>query len=138
MSIRPVLSRSGARPILEGSWMHLHRTFRFREQEPLDPFPLFDDFRNDLPELCQCGFRWHPHRGIETVTRLLAGTVEHGDGLGNRGTLGAGDVQWMRARSGMFHPQMPRGDAEGQMHGFRPRAKLPSHLRVTAPRCRDV
>jgi redox-sensitive bicupin YhaK (pirin superfamily) len=138
MSIRPVLSQSRAQPTLEGAGVHLHRAFGFREPELMDPFLLFDDFRNDLPELYQRGFPWHPHRGIETITYVLAGTVEHGDSLGNRGTLGAGDVQWMTAGSGILHQEMPRGNAEGQMHGFQLWANLPSHLKMTAPRYQDV
>jgi redox-sensitive bicupin YhaK (pirin superfamily) len=138
MSIRPVLSQSRAQPTLEGAGVHLHRAFGFREPELMDPFLLFDDFRNDLAELYQRGFPWHPHRGIETITYVLAGTVEHGDSLGNRGTLGAGDVQWMTAGSGILHQEMPRGNAEGQMHGFQLWANLPSHLKMTAPRYQDV
>jgi redox-sensitive bicupin YhaK (pirin superfamily) len=103
-----------------------------------DPFLLFDDFRNDNPEEYLAGFPWHPHRGIETITYVLAGTVDHGDSLGNRGTLGAGDVQWMTAGSGIIHQEMPQGDAQGRMHGFQLWANLPSSLKMTTPRYQDV
>lgn len=138
MSIRPVLSQSRAQPTLEGAGVHLHRAFGFREPELMDPFLLFDDFRNDRPEDYLRGFPWHPHRGIETITYVLAGTVEHGDSLGNRGTLGAGDVQWMTAGSGILHQEMPQGNIAGQMHGFQLWANLPSSLKMTAPRYQDV
>ncbi|MCX7646030.1 MAG: pirin family protein [Rhodobacteraceae bacterium] len=138
MSIRPVLSQSRAQPTLEGAGVHLHRAFGFREPELMDPFLLFDDFRNERPEDYLRGFPWHPHRGIETITYVLAGTVEHGDSLGNRGTLGAGDVQWMTAGSGILHQEMPRGDAAGRMHGFQLWANLPSALKMTAPRYQEV
>ena len=103
-----------------------------------DPFLLFDDFRNDRPDDYLAGFPWHPHRGIETITYVLAGTVEHGDSLGNRGKLGAGDVQWMTAGSGILHQEMPQGDPHGRMHGFQLWANLPSSLKMTAPRYQDV
>jgi redox-sensitive bicupin YhaK (pirin superfamily) len=99
---------------------------------------LFDDFRNDNPNEYLAGFPWHPHRGIETITYVLAGTVEHGDSLGNRGSLGAGDVQWMTAGSGILHQEMPQGDLHGRMHGFQLWANLPSSLKMTAPRYQDV
>ncbi|MFZ5750857.1 MAG: pirin family protein [Pseudomonadota bacterium] len=138
MSIRPVLETRRAQPAIEGAGVHLHRAFGFRDPRELDPFLLFDDFRNDRPEDYLSGFPWHPHRGIETITYVLAGTVEHGDSLGNRGTLGAGDVQWMTAGSGILHQEMPQGNARGQMHGFQLWANLPGHLKMTAPRYQDV
>jgi len=138
MSIRPVLEARRAQPAIEGAGVHLHRAFGFRDPRELDPFLLFDDFRNDRPEDYLNGFPWHPHRGIETITYVLAGTVEHGDSLGNRGTLGAGDVQWMTAGSGILHQEMPQGNARGQMHGFQLWANLPGHLKMTAPRYQDV
>ncbi len=138
MSIRPVTSRSQAQPTMEGAGVHLHRAFGFHEPEALDPFLLFDDFRNDRPEHFQRGFPWHPHRGIETITYVLNGSVDHGDSLGNTGTLGAGDVQWMTAGSGILHQEMPKGNASGQMHGFQLWANLPSSLKMTAPRYQDV
>lgn len=138
MSIRPVTSRSQAQPTMEGAGVHLHRAFGFHEPDALDPFLLFDDFRNDRPEHFQPGFPWHPHRGIETITYVLNGSVDHGDSLGNTGTLGAGDVQWMTAGSGILHQEMPKGNAHGQMHGFQLWANLPSALKMTAPRYQDV
>lgn len=138
MSIRPVIRSSRARPTLEGAGVHLHRAFGFGAPEETDPFLLFDDFRNDRPEDYLRGFPWHPHRGIETITYVLAGSVEHGDSLGNRGRLGAGDVQWMTAGSGILHQEMPLGDAQGRMHGFQLWANLPSHLKMTAPRYQEV
>jgi redox-sensitive bicupin YhaK (pirin superfamily) len=116
----------------------LRRAFGFGDTSEYDPFLLFDDFRNDKPEEYLAGFPWHPHRGIETITYVLAGTVEHGDSLGNQGSLGAGDVQWMTAGSGILHQEMPRGDAHGRMHGFQLWANLPSSLKMTAPRYQDV
>ena len=138
MSIRPVKATSQAMPTMEGAGVHLHRAFGFQDPDMLDPFLLLDDFRNDLPEHFMAGFPWHPHRGIETITYVLAGAVEHGDSLGNTGTLGAGDVQWMTAGSGIMHQEMPTGNAKGQMHGFQLWANLPSSLKMTSPRYQDV
>tara|TARA_R110002124_G_scaffold163273_2_gene330561 strand:+ start:103 stop:1005 length:903 start_codon:yes stop_codon:yes gene_type:complete len=138
MSFRPVNSTSAAQPTLEGAGVHLHRAFGFGEPELSDPFLLLDDFRNDAPHLYQRGFPWHPHRGIETITYVLEGTVEHSDSLGNKGKLGPGSVQWMTAGSGILHQEMPLGNARGQMHGFQLWANLPSSLKMTAPRYQDV
>ena len=138
MSIRPVRRIEAARPTMEGAGVHLHRAFGFGDTSELDPFLLFDDFRNERPEDYLKGFPWHPHRGIETITYVLAGTVEHGDSLGNTGTLGAGDVQWMTAGSGILHQEMPKGDANGRMHGFQLWANLPASLKMTAPNYQDV
>ena len=138
MSIRPVKATSQAMPTMEGAGVHLHRAFGFQDPDMLDPFLLLDDFRNDLPEHFMAGFPWHPHRGIETITYVLTGAVEHGDSLGNTGTLGAGDVQWMTAGSGIMHQEMPTGNAKGQMHGFQLWANLPSSLKMTSPRYQDV
>jgi redox-sensitive bicupin YhaK (pirin superfamily) len=123
---------------MEGAGVHLHRAFGFADPSELDPFLLFDDFRNERPEDFRRGFPWHPHRGIETITYVLSGTVHHGDSLGNTGALGAGDVQWMTAGSGIMHQEMPQGNANGQMHGFQLWANLPSSLKMTAPRYQDV
>jgi redox-sensitive bicupin YhaK (pirin superfamily) len=138
MSIRPVKRIQTSRPTLEGAGVHLRRAFGFGETAETDPFLLFDDFRNDRPEDYLKGFPWHPPRGIETITYVLAGTVDHGDSLGNQGSLGAGDVQWMTAGSGILHQEMPKGDGEGRMHGFQLWANLPSALKMTAPRYQDV
>ena len=138
MSIRAVKSTSLAQPTMEGAGVHLHRAFGFADPTMLDPFLLFDDFRGDSPDMYRRGFPWHPHRGIETITYVLAGTVEHGDSLGNVGKLGAGGVQGMAAGSGIMHQEMPKGNAKGQMHGFQLWANLPSSLKMTDPRYQDV
>ena len=138
MSIRPILEQRHATPTMEGAGVHLHRAFGFADPSELDPFLLFDDFRNERPQDYKKGFPWHPHRGIETITYVLSGTVHHGDSLGNTGALGAGYVQWMTAGSGIMHQEMPQGNAQGQMHGFQLWANLPSSLKMTAPRYQDV
>jgi quercetin 2,3-dioxygenase len=138
VSIRAVKRLIEAQPTREGAGVRLHRGFGFGETADFDPFLLFDDFRNDQPADYLKGFPWHPHRGIETITYVLAGTVEHGDSLGNQGLLGAGDIQWMTAGSGIIHQEMPKGDARGRMHGFQLWANLPAALKMTAPRYQDV
>ena len=138
MSIRPAISTSAATPTREGAGVHLHRAFGFNEPEAHDPFLLFDDFRNEPPAAYAGGFPWHPHRGIETITYVLNGSVDHSDSLGNTGTLGAGDVQWMTAGSGIMHQEMPNGNSKGQMHGFQLWANLPGSLKMTTPRYQDV
>ena len=138
MSIRPVKRIVKSTPTMEGAGVKLHRAFGFGDTDEFDPFLLFDDFRNDRPDDYRAGFPWHPHRGIETITYVLAGTVDHGDSLGNQGKLGAGDVQWMTAGSGILHQEMPQGDARGRMHGFQLWANLPSSLKMTAPRYQDI
>ncbi|WP_434613620.1 pirin family protein [Tabrizicola sp. M-4] len=138
MSIRPILEENRAQPTYEGAGVHLHRAFGFGDPSKMDPFLLFDDFRNEDPRDYMRGFPWHPHRGIETITYVLAGAVEHGDSLGNHGLLKGGDVQWMTAGSGILHQEMPRGNAKGQMHGFQLWANLPGSLKMTAPRYQDV
>ena len=127
-----------AKPTLEGAGVHLRRAFGFGNTGDFDPFLLLDDFRNDVPEDYLAGFPWHPHRGMETITYVLAGTVEHGDSMGNKGTIGAGDVQWMTAGSGIIHQEMPKGDVEGRMHGFQLWANLPATLKMTPPRYQEV
>ncbi|MGH7568699.1 MAG: pirin family protein, partial [Gemmatimonadales bacterium] len=122
----------------EGAGVKLRRAFGFGNTEEFDPFLLFDDFRNERPDDYLAGFPWHPHRGIETITYVLTGTVNHGDSLGNRGTLGAGDVQWMTAGRGILHQEMPQGDPRGWMHGFQLWANLPAALKMTAPRYQDI
>jgi redox-sensitive bicupin YhaK (pirin superfamily) len=123
---------------MEGAGVHLRRAFGFGDTGEFDPFLLFDDFRNERPADYLAGFPWHPHRGIETITYVLAGSVAHGDSLGNSGTMGPGDVQWMTAGRGILHQEMPRGDARGRMHGFQLWANLPSSLKMTVPRYQDV
>jgi hypothetical protein len=118
------------KPVIEGAGVHLRRVFGFSEVPSLDPFLLLDDFRSDKPDHYLNGFPWHPHRGIETITYVLAGDVEHGDSLGNNGTIGPGDVQWMTAGSGIIHQEMPKGDAEGRMYGFQLWANLPAREKM--------
>lgn len=138
MSIRPVKRLVKAKPTVEGAGVHLRRAFGFGNTADFDPFLLLDDFRNERPEDYLAGFPWHPHRGIETITYVLAGTVEHGDSMGNQGVIGAGDVQWMTAGSGVLHQEMPKGERDGRMHGFQLWANLPARLKMTAPRYQDV
>ena len=138
MSIRPVKRLIKAKPALEGAGVHLRRAFGFGTTADFDPFLLLDDFRNDRPEEYLAGFPWHPHRGIETITYVLAGTVEHGDSIGNQGAIAAGDVQWMTAGRGIIHQEMPKGDQDGRMHGFQLWANLPAALKMTAPRYQEV
>jgi len=138
MSLRPVRRLIEAKPTLEGAGVRLRRAFGFGNTSEFDPFLLLDDFRNDVPDDYLAGFPWHPHRGIETITYVLAGTVEHADSLGNRGAIGAGDIQWMTAGRGIIHQEMPKGDQVGQMHGFQLWANLPSSLKMTAPRYQEI
>ncbi len=127
-----------SRPVIEGAGVHLKRVFGFGETRLFDPFLLLDDFRSDVPEHYLKGFPWHPHRGIETITYMLRGTVEHGDSLGNRGVIAPGDVQWMTAGSGIIHQEMPKGDDAGSMHGFQLWANLPGAHKMMEPRYREV
>ena len=129
-----------AKPTMEGAGVKLHRAFGFGDTTEFDPFLLFDDFRNDRPgRLPRAGFPWHPHRGIETITYVLAGTVEHGDSLGNRGTLGAGDVQWMTAGSGIIHQEMPQGRCRTAACTASSCGRTcPPSLKMTTPRYQDV
>jgi len=138
VSIRPVKRIIESKPTLEGAGVKLRRAFGFGNTKDFDPFLLLDDFRNENPADYLAGFPWHPHRGIETITYVLAGSVKHGDSLGNTGSMGAGDVQWMTAGSGILHQEMPKGDPNGRMHGFQLWANLPSALKMTAPRYQDV
>src|SRR5262245_60927846 len=138
MSIRPVKHIIESQPTMEGAGVKLRRAFGFGATDEFDPFLLFDDFRNDNPDDFLAGFPWHPHRGIQTITYVLAGSVAHGDSLGNRGSLGAGDVQWMTAGSGIMHQEMPQGDAQGRMHGFQLWENLPASLKMTRPRYQDI
>src|SRR5712691_5153701 len=132
MSVRPIKQVLRTKATVEGAGVRLERAFGFGNTTEFDPFLLFDDFRNDNPDDYLAGFPWHPHRGIETITYVLAGSVEHGD------SLGAGDVQWMTAGSGIMHQEMPKGDGAGRMHGFQLWANLPSSLKMTEPRYQDV
>ncbi len=138
MSLRPIKRVIKAKPTVEGAGVRLRRAFGFGATSDFDPFLLLDDFRNDVPEDYLAGFPWHPHRGIETITYVLAGNVEHGDSLGNRGSLGPGDIQWMTAGRGIIHQEMPKGNQSGRMHGFQLWANLPASLKMTAPRYQEV
>ena len=138
MSIRPIKRLVKAKPTLEGAGVHLRRAFGFGNTSDFDPFLLLDDFRNDIPDDYLAGFPWHPHRGIETITYVLAGTVEHADSLGNHGAIAPGDLQWMTAGRGIIHQEMPKGDPLGRMHGFQLWANLPSSLKMTAPRYQEI
>jgi quercetin 2,3-dioxygenase len=138
MSLRPVKKIIQTKPTIEGAGVRLERAFGFGQTKDFDPFLLLDDFRNDNPEDYLAGFPWHPHRGIETITYVLAGSVEHGDSLGNKGKMTAGDVQWMTAGSGILHQEMPKGDSNGRMHGFQLWANLPRSLKMTDPRYQDI
>ena len=138
MSLRPVKQIIQTTPTIEGAGVKLQRAFGFGKTKDFDPFLLLDDFRNENPEDYLAGFPWHPHRGIETITYVLAGSVEHGDSLGNKGKMTAGDVQWMTAGSGILHQEMPKGDSRGRMHGFQLWANLPAALKMTDPRYQDI
>jgi len=138
LSLRPVKEIYSTKPTVEGAGVKLQRAFGFGKTAEFDPFLLLDDFRSDNPADYQAGFPWHPHRGIETITYVLAGEVAHGDSLGNKGRMTAGDVQWMTAGSGILHQEMPAGDAKGRMHGFQLWANLPAALKMTDPRYQDI
>jgi redox-sensitive bicupin YhaK (pirin superfamily) len=127
-----------SKPTIEGAGVHLKRAFGFSETPQFDPFLLFDDFRSDDPRHYLKGFPWHPHRGIETITYVLCGDVEHGDSMGNKGIIASGDVQWMTAGSGIIHQEMPKGDEKGMMWGFQLWANLPASQKMMNPRYRDV
>ncbi|MBU0480847.1 MAG: pirin family protein [Proteobacteria bacterium] len=127
-----------SKPVLEGAGVHLNRAFGFSEVPHFDPFLLLDDFRSATPDHYLQGFPWHPHRGIETITYVLTGDVEHGDSMGNKGDITSGDVQWMTAGNGIIHQEMPKGDSEGRMEGFQLWANLPAARKMMPPRYRDV
>jgi quercetin 2,3-dioxygenase len=137
-SIRRVRRVSKSKPTIEGAGVRLKRAFGFHEVPQLDPFLLLDDFHSDNPDDYIQGFPWHPHRGIETITYMLRGEVEHGDSMGNSGLIGAGDVQWMTAGSGIIHQEMPRGSGGGRMAGFQLWANLPASHKMMEPRYRDI
>jgi hypothetical protein len=134
-TIRKILK---SRPTLEGAGVHLKRAFGWHHVPELDPFLLLDDFHSSRPEDYLAGFPWHPHRGIETITYVLEGTVEHGDSMGNRGAIGPGDIQWMTAGSGIVHQEMPKGSAAGRLWGFQLWANLPASHKMMEPRYRGI
>jgi redox-sensitive bicupin YhaK (pirin superfamily) len=138
MGTRRIKKLMAAVPTLEGAGVHLKRVFGFYEAPELDPFLLLDDFHSDDPDRYMAGFPWHPHRGIETITYLLQGDVEHGDSMGNKGVIGEGDVQWMTAGNGIIHQEMPKGSGDGTLWGFQLWANLPASHKMMDPRYRDV
>ena len=127
-----------SRPTREGAGVHLNRVFGNTQVPLFDPFLLLDDFRSNNPDHYRAGFPWHPHRGIETITYVLSGEVEHGDSMGNKGVISSGDTQWMTAGSGIIHQEMPRGDEQGRMEGFQLWANLPRSHKMMAPRYQDI
>jgi hypothetical protein len=136
--LRPALKTWAARPTMEGAGVRLRRVFGFPQVPQLDPFLMMDDFRSENPDDYRAGFPWHPHRGIETITYVLEGDVEHGDSMGNRGVVSSGDVQWMTAGSGIVHQEMPRGDRRGRMFGFQLWSNLPRKDKMMDPRYQEV
>ena len=137
-TIRKIRKAYKSKPTIEGAGVHLHRAFGFGDTRTFDPFLLLDDFRNDDPAQYTPGFPWHPHRGIETITYMLHGRVEHGDSMGNKGVIAAGDVQWMTAGSGILHQEMPEGDPDGRMYGFQLWANLPRTNKMMVPRYQEI
>ena len=125
-------------PTIEGAGVHLKRAFGYHQVPQLDPFLLLDDFHSSHPGDYLSGFPWHPHRGIETITYILQGRVEHGDSLGNKGVISFGDVQWMTAGSGIIHQEMPKGREDGLMWGFQLWANLPASHKMMEPRYREI
>ena len=125
-------------PTIEGAGVHLKRAFGYHQLPLFDPFLMLDDFHTSNPDEYLAGFPWHPHRGIETITYILEGLVAHGDSMGNSGVIGAGDVQWMTAGSGIIHQEMPKLSPSGTMWGFQFWANLPASQKMMAPRYRDV
>jgi len=138
MKTREIAKVRKSIPTLEGAGVHLKRAFGYSQVPEYDPFLLLDDFRSDIPDHYRLGFPWHPHRGIETITYAIRGTIEHGDSMGNKGVISSGDVQWMTAGSGIIHQEMPKGDRKGSMGGFQLWANLPKTHKMMDPRYRDV
>jgi redox-sensitive bicupin YhaK (pirin superfamily) len=138
MTTRRIAKIFKSRPTIEGAGVHLKRAFGYSQVPQFDPFLMLDDFHTSNPDEYLAGFPWHPHRGIETITYVLEGLVAHGDSMGNKGTIGAGDVQWMTAGSGIIHQEMPQLSPTGTMWGFQFWANLPAARKMMAPRYRDV
>ncbi|MGO9315133.1 MAG: pirin family protein [Syntrophobacteraceae bacterium] len=137
-SVRKISKVWKSKPTVEGAGVHLKRAFGYYQIPEFDPFLMLDDFRSDDPAKFLPGFPWHPHRGIETITYVIEGDVEHGDSMGNKGDISVGDVQWMTAGSGIIHQEMPKGDKSGRMGGFQLWANLPASMKMMEPRYRDV
>lgn len=125
------------KPTLEGAGVRLSRVFGYHNIPQFDPFLLLDHFGSDNPDDYIKGFPWHPHRGIETVTYILAGKIEHGDSLGNTGTINSGDIQWMTAGSGIIHQEMPQ-TYTGTMQGFQLWVNLPAEKKMMEPRYQEI
>jgi redox-sensitive bicupin YhaK (pirin superfamily) len=138
METRKIKKVFKSQPVLEGAGVHLKRAMGNKEVPQFDPFLLLDDFRSERPGDYLKGFPWHPHRGIETITYVLKGTVEHKDSMGNSGVISPGDVQWMTAGSGIIHQEMPKGDKAGAMYGFQLWANLPASHKMMNPRYQEV
>ena len=138
MTIRKIFKVFRSIPTIEGAGVHLKRAFGYHQVPLFDPFLMLDDFHTSNPTEYLAGFPWHPHRGIETITYVLEGLVEHGDSMGNKGVIGAGDVQWMTAGSGIIHQEMPQLSPTGTMWGFQYWANLPASQKMMPPRYRDV
>ena len=136
--IRAIHTVTASTPVLEGAGVRLNRVFTYHQAPQLDPFLLLDDFHSSNPADYLSGFPWHPHRGIETITYVLHGQVEHGDSLGNQGIIAAGDVQWMTAGNGIIHQEMPKGREDGLLWGFQLWANLPAAHKMMPPRYRDI
>lgn len=138
MTIRRIAKVFKSRPTIEGAGVHLKRAFGYSQVPQFDPFLMLDDFHTSNPDEYLAGFPWHPHRGIETITYVLEGLVEHGDSMGNAGVIGGGDVQWMTAGSGIIHQEMPKESPTGTMWGFQFWANLPASQKMMSPRYREV
>ncbi len=136
--VRKIKQTIKAAPVIEGAGVHLKRVFGSSEVPDLDPFLLLDDFHSSQPEKYIKGFPWHPHRGIETITYILHGNVDHGDSMGNKGVISSGDVQWMTAGSGIVHQEMPKGDKDNLLWGFQLWANLPASHKMMPPRYREI
>jgi redox-sensitive bicupin YhaK (pirin superfamily) len=137
-SIRKISKVWKSKPTVEGAGVHLKRAFGYYQVPQLDPFLLLDDFHSEYPPDYLKGFPWHPHRGIETITYVLQGKVEHGDSMGNKGVIESGDLQWMTAGSGIIHQEMPRGTDAGIMWGTQLWANLPASRKMMEPRYRGI
>ena len=136
--IRKIKKYFKSTPVIEGAGVHLKRVFGFHQVPELDPFLLMDDFHSDNPKSYEKGFPWHPHRGIETISYILEGQVEHGDSMGNKGVISQGDVQWMTAGNGIVHQEMPKGDSKHRLWGFQLWANLPASHKMMHPRYQEI
>ena len=137
-SVRKISKVWKSKPTIEGAGVHLKRAFGYNQVPLFDPFLMLDDFHSNYPPHYLKGFPWHPHRGIETITYVIHGRVEHGDSMGNSGVIASGDVQWMTAGSGIIHQEMPKGDEDGLMWGFQFWANLPASHKMMDPRYRGI